>query len=364
MGKKGKIGWISRLNLQRQLLAVTNRISMIEASLLDHTNIDRLDPLYRDFSTCARTDYRWDLDPVDFPTFKNAVLNQMLSGMLIEDTAQNKPLGFMLYRLEDHRAIEINVIYLEDGVEAKTPIDRLMRCFINTVRGSEGWDTVSYAMLGKQADLIRTMTWYGFAPLGQAILKFEIMNPINIQILKQQELPALPEGYRLDQWQPQYAGETAQSIFEAFSIAADAKWDPRFRSLLGCKRIVATLTSGAYGTLLEECTSILLKDDVPVGFCFLVQPEMTQANIPLVGVRPDEKGKGLGNHLMKRTLDSCIEGILAGKIGMNDITATMETDNFPAIKMYRRFGFKEDYNYPHVFLEHDRMKTWEPGKWC
>lgn len=337
---------------------------MIQAVSLNARNIDRLAPLYAAFSGCAKEKYHWDIEPVDFPTMKLAIQHQAISGYLVEDTGELGPIGFMLYRLEDHRAIEINIIYMAEGCEPKLFLDALMRSFLADIRDQQGWDVISYAMLGEQEQFIRTITWYGFKPMGQAILKFDLTDSITVQILMQQKLDPLPEGYRIDHWQPEYAGGVAETLYEAFSKAADALWDPRFRSLLGARKIVSLISGGEMGKHCTACTSVLLKDDVPVGVCYLLETGLGIGNVPLVGIRPSEKGKGLGNHLLKHTLSSVIQEILDGRLGLLEVNATMETDNFAAIKMYRRMGFQELYNYPHVYLEHDKLKTLAVGQWC
>ena len=34
---------------------------------------------------------------------------------------------------------------------------------------------------------------------------------------------------------------------------------------------------------------------------------------------------------------------------LTEVNASTETDNYPALKMYRRLGFKEDYYYPQAY---------------
>jgi ribosomal protein S18 acetylase RimI-like enzyme len=87
-------------------------------------------------------------------------------------------------------------------------------------------------------------------------------------------------------------------------------------------------------------------------------------NIPLVGVRPSEKGKNLGNILLQACLNHCIDGMLAERNSILKVSTTMDTDNIPAIKMYRRIGFREEYNYPHVYLTREKAMAYTPGKWC
>jgi ribosomal protein S18 acetylase RimI-like enzyme len=336
---------------------------MIKAHRIKPENMAHLAPVYKRFAECAQPEYRWVFDPVDFDQFKLALANRILQGYWVEDTASPEPVGLMLYRLEEHRAIEINVIYseLEDK---KTVLDRLMRLFISDVRDTEGWDVVSYAMLGKQEGFIRTVCWYGFKPVGQAILNFDIMDPISLQILKQQRLELPGPEYVLDAWKPEYAGGVAESIYEAFVKSTDALWDPRFRTLTGTRKVVGLITANMMGTFLPDCTTVVLRDGIPVGFCFLVQDSLMSGNIPLVGVRPSEKGKNLGNILLQACLNHCIDGMLAERNSILKVSTTMDTDNIPAIKMYRRIGFREEYNYPHVYLTREKAMAYTPGKWC
>lgn len=336
---------------------------MIKAHRITTESMDALRPLYQRFTERARPDYHWTYDPVDFEQFKKAISVKILQGYWVEDTASSGPVGLMLYRHEDHRALEVNVIYseLEDK---KTIVDRLMRLFIQDVREEPGWDVVSYAMLGHQEHFIRTICWYGFKPVGQAILNLDFLDSISLQILKQQQLSLPSPEYTLTSWQPEHAGEVAQSIFEAFSDATDALWDPRFRTLTGARKVVGLLTNSLMGKFLPSCTMLALKDGVPVGFCFLVQDDVTSGNIPLIGVRPSEAGKGLGNLLLQASINQCIDDMLADKNTILKVSTTMDTDNIPAIKMYRRMGFREEYNYPHVYLTREKALAYTPGKWC
>ena len=344
---------------------------MIKAHRITNENVDRIAALYERFRARSTTDYRWSHEPVDFDQFKVCIANKILEGYWVEDTGlEEPPIGLMLYRLEDFRAIEINVVYSEIE-DKKTVLDRLLRVFIADVKDTEGWDAISWAMLGEQEGFVRTATWYGFKPVGQAILKFHILtpgtyevDPITVQIWNQQKLPDLEEGYTIDTWKPEYAGAVAECVHAAFEKATDALWDPRFRTLMGAKKVVAMITGGEMGTHLAECTTVALKDGQPVGFCFLVQAEMMAANIPLIGVHPDHKGKQLGNHLLKGMSDKVIRGMMDGKFAMLYVSTTMDTDNIPAIKMYRRMGFREDYNYPHVYMTKEKAQAYKPNVWC
>lgn len=336
---------------------------MIKAHRITPENFDGLAGIYGRFCEQAISEYRWAYEPLPFDQLRQAMAEKVIFGYWVEDTAAPEPIAFMLYRQEEHRALEINVIHSEIE-DKKTVIDRLMRLFIADNRETEGWDVVSYAMLGKQEVFVRTITWYGFKPIGQAILLFDMADSISVQILQQQTVALPGPEYTLDCWQPQYAGTIAQIIHAAFSKAVDSLWDPRFKTELGARKVVGLITADMMGQFLPSCTSVLLKNGEPIGFCFLIQDALTQAHIPLIGVHPDEKGKKLGSALLKDCLTRTIQDMIAGKNSILRINSTTDTDNIRAIKMYRRMGFREEYNYPHVYLTREKLLTFQPGKWC
>lgn len=340
---------------------------MIKAHRITPESLPRLRAIYERFCAKAKPEFHWSEEPIPFDNFCIAIQHRIMFGYWVEDTAQEEPIAFLLACLEEHRAIEINIIYCESP-DQKTVLDRLMRQLIPDIRAMEGWDVVSYAMMGEQAPFIRSILWYGFKPMGQAVLKFDILDSLSLQIMKQQPvaqaLTALGSDYRIEAWKPEAAGDVAQSIYEAFHKATDALWDPRFRTLQGARKIVGLLSGSMMGNFIPQCTSLAFKDGVAVGFCFLIQGSPISGNIPLVGVQPSEAGKGLGNILLHRTLDTCVQDVLAGTLNIFSIDTTMDTDNIPAIKMYRRMGFREEHHYPHVYLTREKADAFKPGQWC
>ena len=101
-------------------------------------------------------------------------------------------------------------------------------------------------------------------------------------------------------------------------------------------------------------TSVLLKDDQLEGICF-VNSNGFLANIPLIGLKRVHRGKGYGKYLLRNSLLSLMNFIRQG-LAINAINAAVETDNYPALKMYRRIGFREDFTYPHAYYNNPVYK--------
>lgn len=333
---------------------------MYEVQSLHKKNIGIIEDAYNNFTQKAMTDYRWTEQPVDFTTLIKAFEANFLKGLALFDSGDDKPIGFMLYVYEEHRSVEINLIHIEEPDNWQTMLDVLMRGFLAEIKNRPGWDCVSYPLLGIQSRFVLTLPWYGFKPVGQAIEKFDFTNELCLPVLGRQNetMPAVDEAYQLITWdsanfKPKYKDDAAVAIAKSFEKSNDTKWDPRFRSVEGAKKALLAMQDGRMGRFLPECTSLLIhkETDTAVGFCFLVQSDVTVANIPLIGVIPDHKGKKLGNQLLKHTLMSAVKKIIDGDMLLTEINATVDTDNFFALKMYRRMGFQELYNYPHCYLD-------------
>lgn len=339
---------------------------MIDILPLTPEYFDELKPLYASFSKAAQAEYSWPHDPIQFDALCKIVNNRLMHGYVIKNVVENRGLGFMLYSVESFRALEIKVIYLEPGVSEKIALDYLFNRFIEDIKTVDGWDVVSFPVLGPgQRRYIHFLPWYGFKLVGQAVVKFNIFDGISVEIFKKQQFAPLPEGYEITSWEPRYEEGVIDVLAESFADSVDALWDPRFRTREGVKEAMSFVKNGGYGLFWPSCYSILLNaEKKPVGVCLLniVSPE--EANIPLIGLLNSERRHKLGRTLLASTVDKCLGEVLKGKLRITNISATVATGNIPAIKMYRYTAFQEDHWYPHAYQERSSVLTRKPGKWC
>jgi len=333
---------------------------------LNPTTYDRLKPVYEAFSKVAKVEYAWPLSAIEFDGLTRALDAGLLKGSVFWDVLNDRGAGFMLYQVEPHGSLEIKVLYLHPDIDVKMALDTIFRRFLEDAAKLPGWSVISYPMLGPaQLRYIRFTNWYGFTPIGQAVTKFHLLDPLSAEIFGKLDFAPLPDGYQFVAWDAKYQDAVAEVLSEAFKESADARWDPRFRTLEGMKEALQFVQSGGYGRFSPEYTTVLLNDQQqPVGACLLNIVSPIEANIPLIGLKESERKHKLGRTLLAQTVKKCLDDTLKGKVGLAYVTATVATSNIPAVKMYRHTGFQEDYWYPHIYQTCETLNSRKPGQWC
>ena len=122
------------------------------------------------------------------------------------------------------------------------------------------------------------------------------------------------------------------------------------------KDIINKIVENIYGEFLPDVTSVLLYKDAPVGFAFTNVTGGKIANIPLVAIEKEHRGHGFSEHLLNRSIKTIVDWTKLGKREFSEVNVTTETNNYKALKMYRRIGFREDFCYPQAYLMQKKKK--------
>ena len=101
---------------------------------------------------------------------------------------------------------------------------------------------------------------------------------------------------------------------------------------------------------------MLLYNEKPCGFVFANITGGKIANIPLVAIEKNHRGNGFSELLLNRTMKTIVDMTRLEKRNFSEVNVTTETNNFKALKMYRKIGFREDYSYPQAYLLQKRKK--------
>lgn len=308
----------------------------------DYKNIFK--GVYNDFKNRAFSDYKFELEPLEYEEFVESVNSGLIKCIILFE--EQIPTAFMVYTTEISEALELNIIHCLGNENSNTKRRLLMDKFMDLNKEIIKEKVVTYPMLGTQEQFTPEITNYGFKLVGLAVERMNFSNFNSVEVFRAYKPKPLPEGYKIVEWDSKYKEDVINVINSAFKETSDALFDPRFESKEGCRDILNKIVQNIYGRFLNDCSCILLHNKKPAGICFANITAGRIANIPLIGMEKEHLSKGLGEAMLHTTLNKLINRHLTN---LTEVNASTETDNYPALKMYRRMGFKEDYYYPQAY---------------
>ena len=285
---------------------MTDENNNFEARLLTSNDYKAFATVYNDFRDRAVTEYNFELEPLDFEGFTDAVEKNLIDCLVLYDNTI--PVAFLVYTTAISEAIELNIIHsfkMENMVERAM---YLIKKFLELTKAERLDKIVCYPMLGSQKNLIGDIARYGFKFVGIAVLRFMMAGTNSREILKTTQLSQLDNEYRLVDWQDKYFEDAVEVVQEGFETSADALFDPRFKTIEGTRDIISKIVKNIYAEFLPEATTVMLYNNIPVGFCFMNLTGGRIANIPIVSIRKEHQGKGLSKHMLKKSVEAIISG--------------------------------------------------------
>ena len=315
--------------------------------ILSEEDYRGFETLYNDFKIRAMSDYGFELEPLEYNDFLDAIGKNLISCLVLyEDSV---PCAFLVYTVMISEALELNIIHTMNMEDQLVRARHLLQGFMKLTENTRKDKVVCYPMLGEQKTLIGEVARHGFKFVGITVLRFMMNGTNSIEILNMNKNRSLPTCYDVISWDDKYFDQAVQVVNEAFQTSADALFDPRFTTLEGTYDILNKITQNIYAEFLPKYTSILMCNHYPVGFCFM---NITNniANIPIVAIKKEHQGRGLSKVMLKHSMDALVEDVFNGKSSIVEVNTCTETNNFQALKLYRNLGFKEDYSYPQSYL--------------
>ena len=319
-----------------------------EVELLNGSLYKIFKGVYNDFKAKAVEDYKFELEPLSYEEFVDAVEKQYMHCIVLKEN--EIPTAFLVYTTSISEAVELNLIHCLGNEDEVTKVKLLVEKFLELTESERMTKVVSYPMLGHQSVFTADIAKYGFKFIGLAILRFIMGNASSERILENMKLAEKPDNYKIVGYSDSYKEEAIRIIHESFRDTQDAIYDTRFKSIEGTTDIINKIVENIYGEFLPEVTSVLLYKDSPVGFAFANVTGGTIANLPLVAIEKEHRNKGFSAHLLNRSIKTLVDWTKLGTRVFDEVNVTTETNNYKALKMYRKVGFKEDFCYPQAYL--------------
>lgn len=325
-----------------------------EVETLDNATFKIFKGVYNDFKSKAVSEYKFELPPLEYEEFLDAVEKGYLKCIVLKEN--NIPTAFLVYTTSISEAIELNIIHCLGSEDETTKQKLLMERFLDYTEIERQTKIVSYPMIGHQSVFTADIAKYGFKFIGLAVLRFVMGNASSERILENMKLPEKSDRYKVVGYNDSYKEDAIRIIHESFKETQDAIYDTRYKTVEGVTDIINKVTENIYGDFLPEATSVLLYDDKPCGFAFANITGNKIANIPLVAIEKNHRGNGFSSLLLNRTIKTMVDWTKLGQKELYEVNVTTETNNYKALKMYRKTGFREDYCYPQAYLLQKRKK--------
>lgn len=322
---------------------------MYNIKFLTANTYGSFESLYEDFKKRAVSDYNFELEPLDYDGFLEAIDKDLIKCIVLYDE-NDKAAAFLVYTTAISEAIELNIIHSSDKEHFLEYAKELLVKFIDVTNNLRKEKIVCYPMLGEQKSLIGVIAKLGFKFVGIEVLRFNIKGTPSRELFSHARVAHLPEDYEVVSWNDKYFEDAISIIQEAFNDSSDALFDPRFKTLEGTRDIITKIVKNIYAEFLPNATSVLLYKNEAVGFSFMNLTNGTIVNIPLVGIRQEHQGKGLSTIMLKHSMDTIFKEIDIYDSPITEINTTTETDNLQALRLYKNLGFLEDYSYPQSYL--------------
>jgi len=305
--------------------------------------------VYNDFKMRAANDYNFELAPLEYEDFLKSVNDGLIKCIILFE--QDIPTGFLSYTTLINEAVELNIIHVIQGENTSKKRFALLCKFMEEIKEIKGSRIISYPLLGVQEELIPFLDELNFKTVNQSVMVFDFYNIDTINSLCREPLRPIKHGYKTENWKDDYLYDTVKIVNDAFKDMSDAKFDSRFLTEQGTQDIILKITQEFYGKFLPEITKVLIYHEKVIGICFVNLTNSHIANIPLVAVNKNYRGKSFGKLLLKEAVTDLSRLVITGKMTLSEINASCDSDNKPAYNMYLGTGFKESYSYKHAFTD-------------
>ena len=319
-----------------------------EIELLDNNISKIFAGVYNDFKAKAISEYKFELEPLPYEEFIDAVEKKYMQCIVLKEN--EIPTAFLVYTTSISEAVELNIIHCLGSEDEVTKVKLLIEKFLELTSVERQSKVVSYPMIGHQSVFTADIAKFGFKYIGLAVLRFMMGNASSERILENMKLSERPNDYKIISYQDAFREDAINVIHESFRDTSDAIYDTRYKTIEGTRDIINKVVENVYGEFLPDVTSVLLYKDVPVGFAFANITGGKIANIPLVAIKKEHRGHGFSEHLLNRSIKTIVDWTKLGRRMFSEVNVTTETNNYKALKMYRRIGFREDYCYPQAYL--------------
>ena len=153
-----------------------------DIDLLDSNTYKIFAGVYNDFRAKAISEYKFELEPLEYNEFVNAVEKGYMNCVVLKEN--DIPTAFLVYTTSISESIELNIIHCLGTEDEVTKVRLLIEKFLELTEAERMSKVVSYPMLGHQSEYTSDIVKFGFKFVGLAVLRFMMGNASSERILE------------------------------------------------------------------------------------------------------------------------------------------------------------------------------------
>ncbi len=153
---------------------------------LDGSTFKIFKGVYNDFKSKAISEYKFELEPLEYEEFVDAVEKGYLKCIVLKENLI--PTAFLVYTTSISESVELNVIHCLGTEDEIIKQKLLIEKFLELTEADRQTKVVSYPMIGHQSVFTADIAKFGFKFIGLAVLRFIMGNASSERILENMKL--------------------------------------------------------------------------------------------------------------------------------------------------------------------------------
>ncbi len=180
----------------------------------------------------------------------------------------------------------------------------------------------------------------GFTPYDRYSMRVSLNKIKKIIINTLETTPNFDETVQLVDWDEKFTEQTIHLCIDYEHQNVDSQIFPYFQNTKCTSKFMELLKHNQWGKFLPETAFVVLKDEIPVGVCFITEMQPDFGYIPYICIHPDHAHKGYGRFLLRESLLKAFKKKPEWKTIGLDVTCK----NY-ALNLYTSLGFEETRRY-------------------
>lgn len=242
--------------------------------------------------------------------------------------SSQKAIGYSYFLINQMRGI-IGALYASRTDQSQGAVEQLLSLAISSLKDSPSVRRIESQIIPfHNLSISDTFAKHGFSCFSRCYLDLNLNDMATN--------PDLHSNYNILPWRIGDLESAAEMTAVSYRNQIDAEICEDYRTMPGCRSYLRSLLENpGCGFFMPKASFIGLdKEGFLSGFLISSRISERMAMIPQIAVHPSHQGRGLGKHLMHRSLKELLS------LGFHSVSLMVSGENRRAFHWYQRLGFR------------------------